>query len=197
MDVKTIQDFLPKQSFDRLSQIIFAPTFSWCLSTTIVSPYLKSKKKLKLFYMNHLVYNKDKDNFLNLQPIDQHIMRLLVTDTMYFDNSSNYYNIIGESMPKGQFLGIPSIENLIRIKINFYPNTTELYEHGYHIDYKYPHKGAILSLNTCDGYTKIRETGTKYPSVANTILMFDPSKDHCSTTTTNAIGRFNININYQ
>ena len=87
-------------------------------------------------------------------------------------------------------------DHLLRIKVNFYPNTSILKEHDYHIDYQEPHTGALLALNTCDGYTKIRKTGEKYPSVANTLLVFDSSKDHCSTTTTNALGRFNININY-
>ena len=193
MDVKTIQDFLPKPVFNQLSQIIFAQTFDWYLTTSVANP----KENSKLFYLTHLVYDRNEHNFHNLQPIDQHILKFLVTDQMYYRHSSNYYDIIGEPMPKGQFLGISNEEELIRIKINFYPNTTELYEHDYHIDYKYPHKGAILSLNTCDGYTKIREPEAKYPSVANTLLTFDSSEDHCSTTTTNAIGRFNININYQ
>ena len=195
MDVKVIPDFLPKPIFDQLSQIIFAPSFSWHLSTTVVSNRIRPKENNKLFLLHHLVY--EKNEYETLQSIDHHIMLLLVTDHMYYENLSNYYDVIEEPMPKGQFLGIPNIENLIRIKINFYPNTTELHEHGHHIDYEYSHKGSLLSLNTCDGYTKIREPETKYPSVANTLLTFDPSEDHCSTTTTNAIGRFNININYQ
>ena len=85
---------------------------------------------------------------------------------------------------------------MLRVKANLYPNTETLHEHPMHWDYSYSHSAAILSLNTCDGYTKIKEMDTKYPSVANTLLEFDTSKDHCSTTTTNAVGRFNININY-
>ena len=201
MDIKTTPNFLPDPVFYQLSHIIFAPTFKWFLLTSVVTPtseellYSGSKENNKLFYMSHLVY--DKANYFNVEPTDQHIMSFLVSEHLYFRDWSNYYDIIGEPMPKGQFLGIPNIKNLIRIKINFYPNTTELYEHTYHIDYDYSHKGALLSLNTCDGYTKIRETDTKYPSIANTLLQFDASKEHCSTTTTNAIGRFNININYQ
>ena len=179
MDVKTIQDFLPKQSFNRLSQIIFAPTFSWYLTTSVASPYLKSKENSKLFYMSHLVYEKEKYDKIN--PNDQAIIDLL----------------LGKLEPEERFLAISQEEELIRMKINFYPNTTELHEHDYHRDYEYSHMGAILSLNTCDGYTQIRETDTKYYSWANTLLTFDPSEEHCSTTTTNAIGRFNININYQ
>tara|TARA_Y100001949_G_C15814190_1_gene254819 strand:+ start:95 stop:616 length:522 start_codon:yes stop_codon:yes gene_type:complete len=173
MDVKTIRDFLPKQNFDRLSQIIFAPTFSWYLTTSVASPYLKSKENSKLFYMSHLVYEKEKYVKVNLN--DQAIIDLLLEKLAPEEGNLQ----------------------LIRMKINFYPNTTELHEHDYHRDYEYSHMGAILSLNTCDGYTKIRETDTKYYSWANTLLSFNPSEDHCSTTTTNAIGRFNININYQ
>ena len=172
MDVKTIQDFLPKQSFNRLSQIIFAPTFPWYLTTSVASPYLKSKENSKLFYMSHLVYEKEK--YVKVNPNDQTIIDLLLEKLAPEEGNLQ----------------------LIRMKINFYPNTTELHEHDYHRDYEFSHKGAILSLNTCDGYTKIRETDTKYYSWANTLLSFNPSEDHCSTTTTNAIGRFNININY-
>ena len=173
MDVKTIQDFLPKQNFNRLSQIIFAPTFHWYLTTSVASPYLKSKENSKLFYMSHLVYEKEK--YVKVNPNDQTIIDLLLEKLAPEEGNLQ----------------------LIRMKINFYPNTTELHEHDYHRDYEYSHMGAILSLNTCDGYTKIRETDTKYHSWANTLLSFNPSEDHCSTTTTNAIGRFNININYQ
>jgi len=173
MDVKTIQDFLPKQSFNRLSQIIFEPTFPWYLTTSVASPYLKSKENSKLFYMSHLVYEKEK--YVKVNPNDQTIIDLLLEKLAPEEGNLQ----------------------LIRMKINFYPNTTELHEHDYHRDYEYSHMGAILSLNTCDGYTKIRETDTKYHSWANTLLSFNPSEDHCSTTTTNAIGRFNININYQ
>mgnify|MGYP001159910743 CR=1 FL=1 len=84
---------------------------------------------------------------------------------------------------------------LIRIKANLYPNTETLHEHKLHFDYPYSHFGAILSLNTCDGYTKL-EDGTKINSVANRLLLFDPSEEHCSTTTTNVSARINININY-
>ena len=102
---------------------------------------------------------------------------------------SNHYNSL-----------IPLLEKLdakclIRIKGNLYPNTKILHEHLMHTDYNYLHSGAILSLNTCDGYTKLAD-GTKIESVANRILLIDPSEKHCSTTTTNVTARFNININY-
>ena len=84
---------------------------------------------------------------------------------------------------------------MLRVKVNLYPNTEILHEHAMHVDTDFPHSGAILSLNTCDGYTKL-EDGTKIDSVANRILLFDASEKHCSTTTTNVPARMNININY-
>ncbi len=90
---------------------------------------------------------------------------------------------------------LPDFHTLIRLKANFYPQTTELVEHARHVDYDFPHNGAILGLNTCDGFTRL-EDGTKVPSVRNQLLLFDGHKMHNSTTTTNAKGRFNVSINY-
>ena len=84
---------------------------------------------------------------------------------------------------------------LIRVKVNLFPNTHTLHEHPIHIDYPFFHSGALFSLNTCDGYTKL-EDGTKIDSIANRVLLFDPGNKHCSTTTTNVPARINININY-
>ena len=88
-----------------------------------------------------------------------------------------------------------NIKTLIRMKINLYPNTETIKEHGMHIDYDFPHKAGILSINTCDGYTKL-EDGTKIDSVANRMLLFDASTPHSSSTCTNQPTRVNININY-
>ena len=90
---------------------------------------------------------------------------------------------------------IPDFRTLIRLKANFYPQTPEIVEHAQHVDFEYSHNGGILSLNTCDGFTRL-EDGTKVLSVRNQLLIFDGSTLHNSTTTTNAKGRFNININY-
>ena len=88
-----------------------------------------------------------------------------------------------------------NIKALIRIKCNLYPNTETQKEHGMHTDFEFPHSTALLSLNTCDGYTKFKDS-TKINSVANRVLLFDASKEHCSTNTTTTSSRINININY-
>lgn len=88
-----------------------------------------------------------------------------------------------------------NMKALIRAKANLYPSTPKLIEHESHADFPYEHKGAIFSINTCDGYT-VLDDGTKIASVENRLLLFDPSKDHASSTCTNDKVRMNININY-
>ena len=84
---------------------------------------------------------------------------------------------------------------LIRIKANLYPNTEILHEHSMHTDYDFSHSAAILSLNTCNGYTKF-EDGTKVESVANRLVTFPQKMKHTGTTCTDEPFRSVINLNY-
>ena len=93
------------------------------------------------------------------------------------------------------FVELLGMKSLRRAKLNLYMRTDKIEEHNPHTDYPYEHKGCVFSFNTCDGYTKL-EDGTKIESVANRALIFDASKSHSSTSTTNAKGRFNVNFNY-
>ena len=88
-----------------------------------------------------------------------------------------------------------NVKSLIRIKANLYHKTEKLIFHKPHLDYDFKHKGAILYLNTCNGYT-VLNGGTKIKSVENTLLLFDSSKTHNSTNCTDKKIRLNININY-
>lgn len=87
------------------------------------------------------------------------------------------------------------LKSLMRIKVNFYPYTSEVKEHAKHQDYEFQHKAAVFSLNTCDGFTRM-SNGDKVDSVANRIVFFDGSEYHNSSTTSNQKGRYNINFNY-
>ena len=87
------------------------------------------------------------------------------------------------------------IKSLIRIKANLYPKTDKLIEHDFHIDYEYPHKSGLYSLNTNNGFT-ITEDEQKIESVANRMIIFDASKFHKSTTCTDENFRANIVFNY-
>jgi len=102
---------------------------------------------------------------------------------------SSHYGFI-----KDKLLSHLNVNNLIRVKVNCYPRTENVIEHNKHVDYEFSHKGCLLSLNTCDGFTVLENS--KIGSVENKALFFDPGKLHCSTTCSNAKARFNININY-
>ena len=182
MKYKVIDNFLDKEYFDQLQAFFTTdennddkkvnnentmkpPVMTWTFCKEIV---LGDVSKLK--DQNNLFY---------------------MTHMIYCDMSpvSRIYERV---IPLFKKMGVRS---LIRVKANFFPNTHTLYEHPMHTDTDFSHSGAILSLNTCDGYTKLKD-GTKIDSVANRILLFDASNEHCSTTTTNVSARINININY-
>lgn len=103
---------------------------------------------------------------------------------------SEHYNII-DSIFCGKF----NLQTWIRIKVNFYPYTSEIKEHKQHRDLPYSHFGAVFHLNTCDGFTRM-PNGDKVDSVANRIVFFDPAEYHNSSTTSNQKGRYNINFNW-
>ena len=86
---------------------------------------------------------------------------------------------------------------LTRIKANFYPRTTEVQLHPWHCDTSTMEgmRGALLSLNTCDGFTGFAD-GTEVDSVENRLVLFDATKKHHSTSCSNAQYRLNINVNY-
>jgi len=84
---------------------------------------------------------------------------------------------------------------LIRIRANLFSNQGKIIEHENHSDCPFKHKGALFSLNTCNGFTVLKDN-TKIKSVENRMLLFDPSLPHRSSTCTDAKVRCNININY-
>ena len=113
------------------------------------------------------------------------------THTFYLKNAINsnrYDNVL-------PFLEKLEIKALIRVVANLYVKTDKIETHPFHIDYEFPHKGALLSLNTCNGGT-ILKNNKKIKSVENTAIFFDPSKPHASTSATDVKGRFNILVNY-
>jgi len=88
-----------------------------------------------------------------------------------------------------------SINGIVRIKGNLYPSVNGVVEDQMHSDFPFPHKGALFSINTNNGYTKL-EDGTKIESVENRLLIFDTSTPHCSARCTDEKVRVNIVVNY-
>ena len=131
------------------------------------------------WYYNHKITDKTDDveqGYFTHLFYDQHI-------------PSHYFKCLKPLIDKLK------VKSIIRIKANLYHKTEKLIFHKPHLDYDFKHKGAILYLNTCNGYT-VLNGGTKIKSVENTLLLFDSSKTHNSTNCTDKKIRLNININY-
>ena len=131
-------------------------------------PAIATKEDNDLCYFTHLAYDIDKAG-----------------------TNSDYWQFFCD-----KFLKHIKFKSMIRFKVNYYPRTEKVIVNKPHTDYPEKHKGVILYLNNCDGYTLLNNK-KKVDSIENRLLMFDPSKNHSSTTTTNAQGRFNINVNYR
>ena len=109
----------------------------------------------------------------------------------YEDNkpASNAFDIIDY-----YFLKKIGAKSLIRVKANLFTKTENLIEYALHKDNEFDHYGAILYLNSCNGYT-LFEDG-KVESVENRLLIFKSNTLHASTNCTDANVRVNINANF-
>lgn len=123
----------------------------------------------------------------------------LGSDNPYFYFCHQFY--LHKNFETSQFFDIciPLLRKLeptaiLRIKANMYINQgIGVVEHSEHKDYEFSHFGCLFSINTCDGYTRIGDE--KIPSVANRMILFDPSIPHTSTSTSDSKYRMNINMN--
>ena len=118
-------------------------------------------------------------------------LELYFTHIVYNENkiTGGFYNELEPLIKKLK------ANKIIRVKVNLYPRTSKLITHIPHKDYDYEHKGAILYLNTNNGYT-ILDDDTKIESIENRMLFFNSNKLHSSTSCTDVKVRVNININY-
>jgi hypothetical protein len=117
-------------------------------------------------------------------------------DHFYF-----FHKIYDNGQPMSDFfpLFVPllnklKVKSIMRIKVNLYTKTHKLVRHNMHTDFDFDHKGALLSLNDCDGGTWINDKFIK--SKANQIIFFNPAELHTSTSCTNAQARKNVILNY-
>ena len=169
MELKIIDNFLPEKEFQKLVNAItgISPAIDFRIVTAVEDA--SGSEDYWSWYMIHMVYAMD------------------------MPQSKIYSDICRMFVPK--FYEVANFKTMSRIKINAYPYTNTLKEHKEHTDNKFSHTGAVFSINTCDGYTKIKGE-TKVQSIANRIVFFDGSEPHQSTTTSNAKLRYNINFNF-
>ena len=93
-------------------------------------------------------------------------------------------------------LGRLNLNSLIRCKVNLYTKKTKHIKTAFHTDSPEPHKVALFSINTNNGYTLFKNKDTA-PSVENNMVLFDGQTEHCSVAQTDEHVRINININYR
>ena len=146
---------------------------------------------------------KQMENIMVQTKFDLHYTEDITThlgsDNPYFYFCHNFY--LHKTFETSQFFDIciPLLRKLeptaiLRIKGNMYINQgIGVVEHSEHKDYEFSHFGGLFSINTCDGYTRIGDE--KIPSVANRMILFDPSVPHTSTSTSDSKYRMNINLN--
>tara|TARA_R100000234_G_C4941712_1_gene153257 strand:+ start:90 stop:584 length:495 start_codon:yes stop_codon:yes gene_type:complete len=86
---------------------------------------------------------------------------------------------------------------ILRIKANLRPRTDNIVLSPYHTDMDLNQQTAIFYLNTNNGYTKFQDNlYDDVHSVANRLLSFDGSLQHCGTSCTDQNTRILLNINY-
>lgn len=93
-------------------------------------------------------------------------------------------------------LGRLNLNSLLRCKVNLYTKKTKHIKTAFHTDSPEPHKVALFSINTNNGYTLFKNKDTA-PSVENNMVLFDGQTEHCSVAQTDEHVRINININYR
>ena len=169
--MEIIDDFLPKQNFDRLVKDCYSLPFS---IVDGVSGETSGTDKHD-WQLTHWFY---------------HLPRFYDRP---FEINNESFPLISEIMKKINILV------LYRAKLNINYNTEEIYEHGYHIDIAAQNstyfENAIYYLNTNDGYT-IFEDGTIIESVANRIVKFPSDIRHTGSSCTNAKYRMVLNLLY-
>ena len=173
--IKVIDKFLPTNEYIILKDIFKSEELPWYYASGISAKDSTNQltNPLDNYYFVHLLY-------ANMMILSQH-----------FDAVRP---IVEKALSK--HLGI-DFNQITRIKANMYTRTEEVQTHPFHSDTNEIAglKGALISLNTCDGYTGF-EDGTQVDSVENRCIIFDSTKQHHSTSCSNAPYRLNINVNF-
>ena len=173
--VKIIDQLLPDGFFKRLKLILDDEQrgFNWHWSSTSVRN--KNGEPLDSNFMfTHFLYNRDYD-----------------VESPYFETFFPIVYFLEEQVPR---------KDLIRMKLNLYPNQGQKILHTKHVDLtdiytRKPfenHTVTILNFTTCNGGTIIN--GKEYLSKENQALSFDNEFEHQGYTQTDTSRRIVLNI---
>lgn len=170
--ISVIDDFLPKEQFEQISSLVMNTTenrFPFFIQKDVADDAEISGPWS--WYATHTFFIED----------EVHCVHFPLIKELFLNRFRNELNVMS---------------GLIRARANFYPWTPDVRQHNWHTDYPYfRNNAALFSLNTCDGYTSFKDAG-KIDSVANRMIFFNAHLEHCSSTTSNEYGRYNINFNF-
>jgi len=176
-NIKTEELFLPPMFFKKLRETLSSDIFPYYFIPGLqrkMGQFGTNNFKLAKdqFMLSHLLfrYEKEKSNwFRTFEPI------------IYFI-SQKY-----------------KVNELLRMKINFYTNQHKKIKYGAHIDFPNDRnkgvKSGILNFITCNGGTTINDKF--YSSKANELIVFDNELEHYAITQTDAPIRIMLNINWK
>jgi len=154
------KNFLEKEEFIRLKELIMDPDFPWRIRGEM-TPGDEN------YYFNFSFYN-------------------------YQDVNSPYYT--DYILPILKKLESKAV---IQARANMF--LSDLFnKSGWHTDYDFKCKTAILYVNSCDGGTDFKIKGkTKFiQAEENQIVVFDSNIEHRAVTSKNCSIRYIINLNY-
>ena len=87
---------------------------------------------------------------------------------------------------------------ILRLKINCYPKSHKPIFSDWHIDLGCYHKVCLFNVNDNNGYTDFKNKKLVVgKSLKNSALFFDGKEEHRSVSQTDALWRYNINIDYE
>lgn len=187
--MKIIDNALPYSVFEEIKNYILGEEIPWYHYENVTYPNdFKFNEK-----------NSDKESIEKSKEIIAKGLNTELIDYNYFYSHMVYYNSRITS-PKvfeilQPLLGLLNWKALMRIKINNYPKTPKIIHHQNHVDGNFKHNGALFYVNSNNGMT-VMEKNKKISSVENKLVLFDSSKMHHSTTTSDTNRRITININY-
>lgn len=167
---KVINDVLPKDDFIDVNDFLLSPEFPYYFNKST-----DGKDGIEMF--SHLIVN----NFE------------ITSDTYKFFSQrlKPLFNLVKDET---------TANTILRIKVNFYPQTKENKLMGIHTDYEnieMQYLTCVYNFNSCNGFTGllINNKEIKINSKANQLIMFDGKIKHFGSTATDQ-NRLIINFDF-
>ncbi len=131
---------------------------------------------------------------------------------MVFDDDKWYsqsHSLFVKAITAAMINVLEPVKGIYRIRIVMNTITDRPYLNGPHVDFKFPHKTALLYVNDADGNTLVYNErwaagghgpltiAREITPVANRMVLFDGLRLHTGTTPTTTGRRVVLNINYE